>query len=468
MKIRASKKIAARVLAALLFAVMAVSTLQLDAQETALHAYVSDPDASYDWQLHGRLSLQGNELVELRMSSQTWRGLLWKHRVFLIKPAAFSIEQQASLVLVGGRWRDEYELVPENYALTEDVDLFVALAEALESIVVVLDLVPYQPLFDLTEDELIAHTLEQFLATNDADWPLLLPMVKSAVRAMDTGQTFARREWGADIEAFTVIGGSKRGWTAWLTGAVDARVNAIAPIVIDALNMSAHFPHQTEVWGAPSDEIRPYTRRNLHTILSEEQGEALRGIIDPYAYRARLGQPKLIVNATNDAYFPIDSINLYWPGLRAPKYALYLPNEGHSVEDYRRVIVGARALHRHAAGLEGLPRLSWTYRAHPESIELCVNAGRPAERLVVWFADSQDRDFRDESWKSMDMQSRHGRFVYEHARPAGGYSAIVAEAEFGRGEHAYSLSTTPAVIAAGGTTPRDDSMLSEGQSCFAE
>src|SRR5690606_36216870 len=129
--------------------------------------------------------------------------------------------------------------------------------------VAVVEQVPFQPIFGLREDELIAYTFEQYLATGESDWPLLLPMVKTAVRAMDTAQAFAAAEWQVDLDRFTVLGGSKRGWTTWLTGAADPRATTLVPIVIDVLNFESHMPHQEAMWGAPSAQIAPYTRRGL-------------------------------------------------------------------------------------------------------------------------------------------------------------------------------------------------------------
>src|SRR5690606_32270895 len=108
-----------------------------------------------------------------------------------------------------------------------------------------------------------AHTFEQYLRTGESDWPLLLPMVKSAVRAMDATQEYARQNWSMQLETFTVTGASKRGWTTWLTGATDPRATAIAPMVIDMLNMREQMKHQVATWGDYSDEIDDYTRRGL-------------------------------------------------------------------------------------------------------------------------------------------------------------------------------------------------------------
>src|SRR5690606_18387411 len=253
-------------------------------------------------------------------------------RLHLVKPEVVADgARQGFLFIGGGRWRESYDTQTET-VLPDDAAIFIQLARQLGTIVAVVGQVPFQPMFNLREDDLIAHTFVEYLDSGDAEWPLLLPMVKAAAKAMDATQAIAREEWQVDIERFTVSGGSKRGWTTWLTGAVDPRAATLVPLVIDVLIFTEHKHYQPAVCGTPSEQISPYTRRGLVDVLESDAGEALRRIVDPYSYRHALTQPKLIVLGTNDEYFPPDSLNLYWEGLPAPKHVLYLPNQGHDAE----------------------------------------------------------------------------------------------------------------------------------------
>ena len=418
----------------------------------ALAAYVAKPDATFSWRVQRSYDSRDGDVVELHLESQTWQGVLWKHQLLIIHPRRIADDGRALFIVGGGRWRDEYEAATEEVPLPEDAELFVAIARVLRTPVVVLGQVPYQPLFGLSEDRLIAHTFDRYLASGDSEWPLLLPMVKSVVRAFDAASAASEREWGAPLDRFTLIGGSKRGWTTWLTAAVDARVTALAPIVIDALNMERHFPHQVEAWGEPSVEIAPYTELGLDKILASPEGEALREIVDPFSYRARLPQPKLVVLATNDEYFPLDSANLYFGDLNEPKRLLYLPNEPHSVRHYGPFIRGLRALHDSAGGGEPLPRVDWEYVADAGGdIALCIRA--PAARgLQLWRAASADRDFRDAEWSvAADSRGESARFLLP--RPTQGYVAVFGQVAFGRGLKAFVLSTSLDVVAAPGEPP---------------
>ena len=125
-----------------------------------------------------------------------------------------------------------------------------------------------------------------------------------------------------------MTGGSKRGWTTWLTGAVDDRVVAIAPMVIVMLNLGKQGPNQLKVWGKYSEQIDDYVERGLTEKTETPEGTKLWKMVDPFTYRDRLTKPKLLINGTNDRYWTLDALDLYWDGLKGPKYLVELPNAG--------------------------------------------------------------------------------------------------------------------------------------------
>lgn len=428
--------------------------------ETALADYVMAPDDSYDWRLVAQHSVSRAQIVRLQLQSQTWRGRPWKHWLFLIRPESLRADsRRAVLVIAGGNWEEDFE-TEIDAELPEDTELFVEIANRLGSYMAVLGQVPYQPLFDMTEDNLIAYSFERYLATGDAEWPLLLPMVKSAVRAMDATQDFTATEWDAGLEEFTVLGGSKRGWTTWLTGVVDSRATVLVPLAIDALNFSAHMPYQTSVWGAPSEELAPYSERGLIEVLASPVDARLRTIVDPYTYRGSLAQPKLIVVPTNDAYFPLDAMNLYWNELPGPKYALYLPNEGHSIEDFERLIPAIDAVHRSADGEAGLPALTWQFQDRDDGLRICLRADPAPAFVTAWIARSEDTDFRDAEFIAEPVPARDGLYLYHLSLPDTGFSAAFLEGVFVHGGGQFSLSSNVRIVDAAGGAPHSVTAIS--------
>jgi PhoPQ-activated pathogenicity-related protein len=282
----------ASALAAFLLAVTPVGARAESPGELA--RYVAAPDASYAWREVKSRRIGSAEVTELVVTSQTWRDIPWKHYLVVVRPPNVDASsQQAFLFIHGGRWKPEYENGFQG-ALPPQALIFARLAETLRAPVAVLLQVPFQPLFDRREDALIAYTFDNYLAGGETDWPLLLPMVKSAVRAMDTIQAFARERWQMPVASFTVAGASKRGWTSWLTAAVDPRVSGVAPIAIDMLNLPAQIALQHETFGGLSEQVQDYVAIDLPGRVATERGRSLIVMVDPYQYLADLTPPKLI------------------------------------------------------------------------------------------------------------------------------------------------------------------------------
>ena len=282
------------------------------AQETALDRYVNSRDTVYGWKLIHTAHGEGYQAFVLEFTSQTWRTAaevdrpVWKHWLTIVKPLRTT--SRTAMLFIGGGSND-------NPAPTT-ADLR-TISYALESNTVVADLgmVPNQPLVFVdskdkrrSEDDLIAYTRVRHFSTKDDTWLVRLAMVKSGVRAMDAIQEFLASEAGGrlTVDRFVVSGGSKRGWTTWLVGAVDDRVVAIMPTVIDALNSELITRHHFEAMGFFSSALNDYVNHGLfpHKIGTPEY-RAVLGIEDPYVYRhrARLRIPKYLVHASGDQFF---------------------------------------------------------------------------------------------------------------------------------------------------------------------
>jgi PhoPQ-activated pathogenicity-related protein len=416
--------------------------------KTALDRYVAKADDSYRWVKKDTGKIIGVDYAELILTSQTWRGILWRHQLFVIKPSSTKPDtKHALLFIAGGRWKDALADLANKTRLPREAALFAAIAERMKTPVAILLHVPQQPIFDgKVEDQIIALTFENFLKTGDEEWPLLLPMVKSAVRAMDATQEFTKNEWSLGLETFTVTGASKRGWTTWLTGAADKRATAIAPMVIDMLNMQRHLEYQKSVWGDYSHKINDYTERGIQKHLATESGKALRAIVDPFSYRQRITQPKLMIIGTNDHYWPLDALNLYWDDLVGPKYVLYVPNNRHGLRDYGRVLGTLNALHQQAFNGFQMPKLSWTFKPNGTGLVLSVKSDVRPARVNIWKATAAKRDFRKSKWSSRQIERNGDGYAFELRPPETGYAALFGEAVYEADGVPYYLSTNVRVI----------------------
>jgi PhoPQ-activated pathogenicity-related protein len=422
----------------------------------SLAGWTAAPDPSTAWSERSRGRYRGLDYRELRLVSQTWRGEPWRHQLFVLRPDGVRPGTPGFLFISGGRWKPAYDDPPVPGELPRDAAVFARVAHRLQAPVAVLGQVPFQPMFDgLREDALIAYSFDQFLKTGDPDWPLLLPMVKAARVAMDAVQATTEAEWQQRVEQFVVAGASKRGWTAWLTAASqDPRVVAIAPMVIDVLDMPRQMAHQRATWGKESAQIEDYTARDLTRRMLSPDGDGLLAIVDPWRYRQDLGLPKLIVLATNDAYWPVDSANIYLDGLPGESRLLYLPNNQHSVRDLRRLVAGFAALHRAAGDGSALPRLEWQHGGSPGRATLRFRSDMAPTGARAWYATAPTRDFRTARWVAKPARrAGDGWYQFSVPVPPEGYVALLGEAEFGRDTDRFYLSTGLRVFSPDGVVP---------------
>jgi PhoPQ-activated pathogenicity-related protein len=404
---------------------------------TALQDYVATKDDSFAWTLLKNDRSDGFLTYDIDLTSQVWQGITWKHALTVFIPIDRIRHRDTVLLFImggstGGRPNDEDRSMARQ--LVTDAEMPVAL----------LNQVPNQPLLgDRKEDDLISETYLRYLDTKDAKWPLLFPMVKSAVRAMDALEKIAIERHNTKIERFVVTGGSKRGWTTWLTAVADKRVAGIAPIVIDTLNFRPQMKHQKETWGEYSEQIADYTQKGLVDVMLNKPEIPLWQWVDPYTYRSQLTLPKLIINGTNDRYWVIDALNLYWDGLSGDKHILYVPNAGHGLDGGKVNALKTLAVFaQDVATNETLPDVSWKHDDDGGKMRLVVRSTPAPKAVRLWTAHSEAKDFRQAHWDATPISAAaDGAYVAHVEKPAKGHVAFFAEATHQHGSIEYGLST---------------------------
>ncbi len=409
---------------------------------TALQDYVAAADSSYKYNVEGMDRVAGCTVHKLTLVSQTWHDIPWSHALYIYVPEDPQYTRTVLLFITGGRTGG----TPGD----DDIRTGCALAKLAGLPVAFLHQVPNQPLLgDRVEDDLISETFLRYLETQDATWPLLFPMVKSAASAMTAIQDYAEDQYDVDVQKFVVAGGSKRGWTTWLSAVADDRVGGIAPIVIDTLNFAPQMKHQLETWGEFSEQIADYTTKGLVDVMVEKPQIPLWAWVDPYTYRSELTLPKLIVNGTNDRYWTVDATSVYWNDLVGEKHLRYVPNAGHGLDGGREgALATVAAFARHVAAEEPLPELTWDYEDGDGQVQVTISATQAPKSVRIWQALSGTKDFRNANWQATEVASQPGgggddgpQYVGVVEKPASGYVAYFGEATFADGPLEYNLST---------------------------
>lgn len=410
--------------------------------DNALESYIDLKDEAFAWELKESYTLGNVTAYHLLLTSQIWRGHTWQHQLTLFVPK--KNEQDGALLFITGgsnqedqpRWIKEDRMWP---AMAE-------MADKNKAIVSILRQTPNQPLYEgKSEDELISFTLHNFREDKDYTWPLLFPMVKSAVKAMDAIQEFSHQNLNHEIEDFVISGASKRGWTTWLSAAIgDERIKAIAPMVIDVLNMPVNLQYQLDSYGEYSDQILDYVKLGIVQSMATEEGKALTTMIDPYSYRNELTIPKMIFIGTNDEYWTVDAIKHYYSEIPGKNMIHYVPNAGHNLGGGNQALEVLSAFFGLMLREKPYPVSTWDVRSGEKSTHLTINLEDPALLdAILWSATSTDRDFRDEKWESQSLGvSNTSTMELNEPYPKEGYKAFYVDMKY-KDSHGgtYTVST---------------------------
>jgi PhoPQ-activated pathogenicity-related protein len=421
---------------------------------TALDDYIAKKDPTYSWKLVKTTPGDGYTTFIVDLKSQTWRKLpevdrpVWQHWLVIVKPDVVKHDTAFLRIGSGKNGGD-----PPDQATPQMIHL----ARSTNSVVADLGMIPNQPLTfngdgqPRVEDDLIACCWIECMDTRDPTWLPRLPMVKSAVRAMDAVAELLGSSQGGQtpITKFVVSGGSKRGWTTWLTGAADKRVVAIVPIVIDVVNVKACKMNHFASYGFWAPAVGDYTRHKVHERFDTPEYADILKIVDPYSYRDRLTMPKYVVNSSGDQYFPPDSSKFYFDDLKGIKYLRYVPNTNHSLAGsdaaegilafYQAILTGA-----------SLPRFGWKMQA--DGAIRVETRDRPSEVNLWQATNPKARDFRLLSigpayQKSALTSQADGVYVARVDKPPQGWTAFFVELVYPSGTNVpYKFTTQVSIV----------------------
>ena len=101
-------------------------------------------------------------------------------------------------------------------------------------------------------------------------------------------------------------------------------------MVLDLLNMRDNFRHMYQNTGNWTFTMYDYWLEGINGRIDDPEMDLMMDLIDPYAYRARLTMPKMIIASTGDEFFMPDDSHYFWEGLPEPKYLRLLANSEHS------------------------------------------------------------------------------------------------------------------------------------------
>ncbi|UTH73086.1 PhoPQ-activated protein PqaA family protein [Chromobacterium sp. IIBBL 290-4] len=352
--------------------------------------------------LLGESEEDGVKVLSYGFVSQRWPGQgstlssdapQWEHELKLALPSGRKPGSPVLLYISGGINHAEKGPQPPRDALP--------LAELARGLGIAVAELYYTPNQNLQldgraagrEDALVAYSWRKSVDQPEADRfsSLHLPMTQATVAAMDVIQAGL-----PDARAFVLSGSSKRGWTSWLAGLNDQRVQAIVPVVADFWNVRANFAHVYNSYGKQWPlALRDYAKNRLtDDVLKGGPGlDALLRFEDVVNYPDSMSRlQKYMVSAAGDDFAVPDSGWSYLPAMKGPMQLRYLPNQSHYVG---RAQVSEALRQFMGRWLAGKPLPEASVQGDEGNGRISVSTREPVVRAKLWLARNPDsRDFR--------------------------------------------------------------------------
>jgi PhoPQ-activated pathogenicity-related protein len=411
---------------------------EAEPSSTLLKDYVHAVDSTFRYEIIHSSEGNGYDYHVIKMYSQHWltkdivNETEWWHYVSVVIPNETPFE--TGMMYIGGGSKN-------SKMPNEPDELILAAALQTNSIVAKIHNVPFQPLVfandtfgERYEDAIIAYGWRKFLEggakDEDAYWLARFPMTRAVKLAMDVVTEVALKHHNKALDKYVVAGASKRGWTTWTTAAVDDRVVAIVPIVIDLLNIIPSFQHHWRNYGEWSPAVEDYIREGIMEWQGSAEYDRLLEITEPYSYREKYNIPKLLINATGDEFFLPDSWKFYWDSLPGEKHVQYVPNYGHDLSESDALPNMIAFYH---SILNAKPRPKYEWKIEGNQIMITTDPNQKPSSIKLWSAANEEsRDFRiyvlGPKWTSTEiLVNESGRYEISMEQPEKGFIGYFVE-----------------------------------------
>ncbi|OYX22198.1 MAG: PhoPQ-activated pathogenicity-like protein PqaA type [Algoriphagus sp. 32-45-6] len=422
-----------------------------DRSDTLLRDYVQAPDSTFRYEIVHSVPGDQYDYHVLKMYSQHWLTpdivdqTEWWHWVSMIVPK--ETPYSTAMLWIGGGSTNSK--MPE-----EPNELILAAATKTNSVVAQIHNTPFQPITfandtfgERYEDEIISYGWRKFLEggakDEDAIWLARFPMTKAAKLAMDAVTEVVQKNYQKPIESYMVGGASKRGWTTWTTAATDDRVVAIAPVVIDLLNLTPSFQHHWRNYGFWAPAVGDYVREGVMNWVGTPEFDRMMEITEPYSFRKNYDMPKLLINAAGDEFFQPDSWKFYWDSLPGEKHVMYVPNSGHDVGDSDAL---PNLIAFYNSVLKKAQRPTYSWKIEGDQIKVTFDPANKPATIKLWSAyNPMARDFRIDvfgpNWTAEEIAvPDSGELTVNMTTPASGYRGYFVELTYG-GENPLKVTT---------------------------
>tara|TARA_B100000123_G_scaffold73344_1_gene52586 strand:+ start:765 stop:2159 length:1395 start_codon:yes stop_codon:yes gene_type:complete len=409
--------------------------LSTEEEYTSMSDYIESTKNEFSYDIQEVIYEENWTGYHIKMISGEWLDskkvdqVEWWHYVDIIIPKQTTSSTGIMFIDGGEKSEDYFRLDAQS----------IRNAIKTEAVIVNVSNIPFQPLNFLSseqdsfeEDDLIAFAWNKFLKQGakqkDVEWLPRFPMTRAIVRAMDLAQEIVLQN-DIVVKDFVVSGASKRGWTAWTTAAVDSRVKAVVPMVIDMLNLVPSFENHYRSYGEFSPAVQEYVNYNIQDWLGTEEFKVLMSYIEPFSFIDKFTMPKYIINAGSDEFFSTDSWRFYYDKLPGEKIIRYVPNKNHSLDGRYLTEDLVSYFYRVINDIE-IPSLSWNLSDNKLIAELDYDGDYD---VSVWTAKNDNgRDFRlweeGELWEETSIgKLANNKYELNVSSNLKGYKATMIE-----------------------------------------